>query len=250
MVTRRTLRRRIAAVLLLVACAILLALWSALPASIPARGQFHDFDLETTVDSTAAKYYIESYARGSIDDPGLHRAIVDLKREFGRRIPTAGDLRRIAHAQSVDFAALFFADQLLSLDRNAAVNGRFSVHLDRVRRGERNLVDPDGVVIVLVPGYDYEENGRATGADLAAQIEILGSLEFQVEFVAVDPIGTVLESAEVVEQAIERLHGERIILAGPSSAGPAIHTALSRLGRARLAQPRRYSARGAAARLV
>ena len=64
--------RRIAIVLLAVTGLISLAVWSVLPASIPARGRFHDFVLDTTVDSEAAKYYIESYAQGSVDDPQLH----------------------------------------------------------------------------------------------------------------------------------------------------------------------------------
>lgn len=50
----------------------------------------------------------------------------------------------------------------------------------------------------------------------------------QVEFVEVDPAGTVLECADVIESASERLSEEQIIIAAPSSAGPAIQTALSR----------------------
>ena len=52
----------------------------------------------------------------------------------------------------------------------------------------------------------------------------------QVEFIAVDPVGTVLENAHVIETTLQRLDHDRIVIAGPSSAGPAIHTALSRLG--------------------
>jgi hypothetical protein len=39
-----------------------------------------------------------------------------------------------------------------------------------------------------------------------------------------------LESAAAIEQALGRLADSQIVIAGPSSAGPAIHTALSRLG--------------------
>lgn len=84
---------------------------------------------------------------------------------------------------------------------------------------------------MLVPGYDYKENGRLTGADLTTQAELLGDLGLQVEFVDVDPIGTVLESASVIEDAIERVGDHQMVIAGPSSAGPAIHAALSRLGK-------------------
>ena len=173
---------------------------------------------------------MESYAQGRVDDPRLHDAIEQLKRDFGNRIPNHLDLRRLARARSVDFAALFFADQLLSLERNSAVNRRFTMNVDRVLRGDAMVADPDSIVFVLVPGYDYEENGRMTGADLQAQVAILGTLGFRVEFVDVDPIGTVLECADVIEEALARLGGEQIVIAGPSSAGPSIHTALSRLG--------------------
>ena len=107
----------------------------------------------------------------------MHQAIEQLKRDFGDRIPNHLDLHGLARTHSVDFAALFFADQLLSLDRNAAVNGRFRIHLDRVLR-EAVEVTPDGITIVLVPGYDYKENGHLTGADLEAPVEIFGTLGF------------------------------------------------------------------------
>ncbi len=226
----RRFLQRTAIVLLVAAGAIALALWSVLPASLPARGRFHDFDLDTTVDSESARYYVESYAQGRVDNPRLHQVIEELKRNFGDRIPNHLDLQRLAHTHSVDFAALFFADQLLSLDRNVAVNRRFRMHVDRALREETIVADSDEIVIVLVPGYDYIENGRVTGADLQDQVAILGALGFQVEFVEVDPIGTVLECADVIEHALERLGEQQIVIAGPSSAGPAIHTALSRLG--------------------
>ena len=227
--TRRRLRR-VGAVLLLVVGALALAVWSALPASIPAQGRFHDFELDTTVDSESAKYYVESYAQGRVDDPQLHDAIEQLKRDFGDRVPNHVDLHWLTRAYSVDFAALFFADQLLSLERNDAINRRFRINVDRALRGDAIVAQPDSIVFVLVPGYDYEETGRVTGADLQAQVAILAKLGVRVTFVDVDPIGTVLECADVIEEALERLGGEQIVIAGPSSAGPAIHTALSRLG--------------------
>ena len=45
----------------------------------PARGRFHTFDLDTTVDSKSARYYIESYGQGRVDDPQLHRVKEVLK---------------------------------------------------------------------------------------------------------------------------------------------------------------------------
>ena len=77
-----------------------------------SHGRFHDFELDTTVDSESAKYYIESYAQGKVDNPQLHQAIEQLKRDFGGGVPDHLDLRGLAHTYSVDFAALFFADQV------------------------------------------------------------------------------------------------------------------------------------------
>ena len=94
--------------------------------------------------------------------------IEKLKRDFGERVPNHRDLLGLTHTQSVDFAALLFADQLLSLDRNADVNRRFRMMLDRVLREETIAIDSGGIVIVLVPAYDYKENGHVTGADLKA----------------------------------------------------------------------------------
>ena len=75
----------------------------------------------------------------------------------------------------------------------------------RVLREETVVVDTDGIGIILVPGYDYKENGHLTGADLKAQVAILGGLGFQVELLEIDPVGTVLECAEVVENGLESL---------------------------------------------
>jgi hypothetical protein len=226
--TRRRLRT-IAASLLLLVTTIALAVWFTLSASIPARGDFHGFALDTTVDSESARYYVESYAQGSADDPQLHDAIDTLKRDFGDRIPNHVDLRLVAQARSVDFAALFFAAQLLSLDQNAAINDLFRVHVDRALREEVTIERSDDITVVLVPGYDYEENGRAAGADLQEQVAILRTLGFRVAFVDVDPIGTVMESAAVISRALEELAPTQVVIAGPSSAGPAIQAALSRL---------------------
>lgn len=226
---RRRLRN-IATSLLLLLGATALLVWSVLPASIPARGRFHDFDLNTTVDSEAARYYVESYAQGQADNPELHDAIEVLKQDFGHRVPDHRDLHELARAQSVDFAALFFADQLLSLEPNAAINRRFTANLSRVLHEDVAVPTPDDLVIVLVPGYDYRENGHVTGADLRDQVVILEDLGFHVEFIDVDPIGTVLESAAMISRTLEALAGAQILVGGPSSAGPAIQTALSRLG--------------------
>lgn len=49
------------------------------PSMSPARGRFHTFDLDTTVDSKSARYYIESYGQGRVDDPQLHRVKEILK---------------------------------------------------------------------------------------------------------------------------------------------------------------------------
>jgi hypothetical protein len=217
--TRRRLRT-IATLVLVLVSTIALVVWSVLPATIPVRGRFHGFEIDTTIDSESARYYVESYAQESVDNPELHDAIDALKRDFGDRIPN-----------HVDFAALFFADQLLSLERNTAINRRFGLNLARALREDATIADTDGIVVVLVPGYDYKENGHATGADLEDQVAILSDLGFDVEFIDVDPIGTVTESAAVIGQALERLAGAQIVIAGPSSAGPAIQTALSRLGR-------------------
>ena len=47
------------------------------------------------------------------------------------------------------------------------------MNVDRVLREETVVADSDGIVIVLVPGFDYKENGHVTGADLQDQVAIL-----------------------------------------------------------------------------
>ena len=167
---RRRLRR-IVTVLLLVAGVISLAIWSVLPASIPVRGRFHDFELDTTVDSESAKYYIESYTQGRADKPQLHQAIEKLKRDFEDRIPNHLELHRLAQTYSRFCRVVLRGSAPLSQwkrCRQQALQDEFG----RVLREGSVVVDSDGLVIVLVPGYDYEENGHVTGADLKAQYSV------------------------------------------------------------------------------
>jgi hypothetical protein len=142
-------------------------------------------------------------------------------------------LKQISQATSVDFAALYFAEQLLNDPANMRVQLAFEENLRAARVGLESIdfqisTRSTPYVVLFVPGWNYVENGHLTGASLADPQKIVTRLGLESHFVGIESIGSVEENAEVIAKEIV-LHaqtGRPIILVGPSSAGPAIHLAL------------------------
>ena len=195
---------------------------------IPASGSLHDYALATTVDDATAKYYLENYLAGRVQDADLHRRLEKMDGELGNAVPTREQLKAISREFSVDTAALVFGDQLLKQPANAPFQKQFLANLEKVRGG---LIEYPGkdVLILLVPGFDYVKNGRKTGADFARPKQLLEQAGYEVQLVAIDPLGGVEENAAFLARSIASHPQRRIALAGASSAGPAIHLALGKL---------------------
>lgn len=107
-----------------------------------------------------------------------------------------------------------------------AAQRRIFLRIDAPGRGHRR---GGKYVILFVPGWDYASNGHATGADLKEPRRLASEAGFENHLVELPPTGSVDENARVVKAAIAAHagSGKRILLAGASSAGPAIHLALS-----------------------
>ena len=195
---------------------------------IPTRAEFHGYEIETTVDSDSAKYYLENYLTGKVTDLQLQRKIEMLEQANPETLPTRDDLKAISKDFSIDFAALHFVHRLLSQPGNPELQKQYLANLKNIR--SQSIQFPKkNTVIMLVPGYDYIENGHITGADLKKPRKLLEQSGYEVVFVDIDPIGSVEENAAYLSERIRQEKHKKIAVAGPSSAGPAIHLALGKL---------------------
>jgi hypothetical protein len=213
----------IRAVLVIISLTEIGCMWSV--KKIPTRAEFHDHQIDTAVDSEAAKVYLESYLHGKAVDPDLRQKIDSLENENPGTLPTRDELKKVAEDFSVDFAALFFANRLLSQSGNPQLQKRYLENLEKVRQQKAKFPRKD-ILIMLVPGYDYVANGHVTGADFRKPRELFEQAGYEVFFVDIDPIGSVEENAAYLRKCIVKYKHRKIAVAGASSAGPAIHLAL------------------------
>lgn len=194
---------------------------------IPATGVLHGQRIDTTVDSEIARYYLEDHLQGSGGNGDLRRRIESLDRQFDGAIPTRDQLRDISREFSVDFAALFLAHRLLVNECNRALNLSFARLVGTKEHLAAGIAS--SYLVLFVPGWDYAANGHVTGADFARPRAIASRLGLENHLVELPPIGSVEQSANVLAAEIARRSrtGKKIILAGASSAGPAIHLVLA-----------------------
>ncbi|MDA0347524.1 MAG: hypothetical protein O3C20_08985 [Verrucomicrobia bacterium] len=193
-----------------------------------ARGQLHGETVHTTLDSPQAAYYLSHYLQGEKSNPEFNARIDTLFRTMpSTGWPDREYLLRIAEEESVDFAALYLAD-LVSRD---------PASLDCQRRFQFYLENPDSerlekyynrYRVLFVPGWDYVKSGHLTGADLARPRQLLSDLGIDNRLIEIDPNGSVEENADLIVETLRRLASQdkKCIIAGASSAGPAIHLAL------------------------
>ncbi|MCU7843262.1 MAG: hypothetical protein KZQ93_05430 [Candidatus Thiodiazotropha sp. (ex Monitilora ramsayi)] len=178
------------------------------------------------MDSEIARYYLENYLKGNNRNKEMDKRILQLYNQSKQSIPSREALKVISQNYSVDFASLFLADRLLSIDCNKKLNKHFLHHLNN--RTTVNY-DTSSYLVLFVPGWDYAEIGHLTGADFAKPRKLATEFGLENYFVELPPTGGVVENAEVLSEYISRHShsGKEILLVGASSAGPAIHLALS-----------------------
>jgi hypothetical protein len=213
--------------------ALLLTAGCKSPVRYPAVGAFLGDEIRTTVDSPEAAYYLEHYLAGERSNPALDTKIERLHRDAaGDRPPNRVELAAIAEDFSTDFAALFFADRVAHEGANHAFQARFKRYLDNPADNDPVLAAGyERYVVLFAPGWDYRANGHVTGADLKRPRELVATLGLDSRLIAYDPNGAVEANARDIRAAIKAAatSGIRVIIVGASSAGPAIHLALSEL---------------------
>ena len=76
------------------------------------RGTVDGQTIETRVDSEVARYYLASYLAGKHSNPALDERIDRVYQNANGNLPNRDDLKKLSDEFSVDFAALYLADQI------------------------------------------------------------------------------------------------------------------------------------------
>ena len=195
---------------------------------IPVEGKLYNYSIQTTVDDLRAKYYLENYLPNKRTHKEFDLQIDFIHRKFKDFLPSREELQEVSAMISVDFAALFFAHQLLKQKANSQLKDTFLENLNNVKNKTANYPHKD-ILIMIVPGYDYVDYGAVTGADFARPRELLNIIGYPVHFIPIDPHGSVEENAELISSTILKNKHRKMLIAGASSAGPAIHLSLGKL---------------------
>lgn len=191
----------------------------------PVSGHFGPFPIQSTVDAPIAKRYLE--AKLSTEEQTQLSA---LKQQFENQLPTVAELNRISEQYSVDFASVFFAEQVLKVTKNVAVHRIYFQYLSEGENAISDLMRKEYVVL-LVPGYDHIATGAETGANLKQAREILAKVKVKTLFAELNPVGSVEENASIIAKLI-REHTtahQKVVISGASSGGAAIHYAIGSL---------------------
>ncbi len=205
-------------------------------AGLPVRGSVGGQTIETRVDLEVARYYLGNYLAGKRSDAVLDERIDRVYQSANGNLPDRNDLKHLSDEFSVDFAALYLADQI---DRTP-VNRRFRSAFDQAYDYTRKNL-PEGRVrlpsaaadyeIMFVPTYLYKRL-TFTGADFAAPRAALQQVGFTCHFVETQDDGAVEVNADIVTAAIraQAQSGRRLIIVSASKSSPEVALALTRLG--------------------
>src|SRR5262245_34509825 len=88
-------------------------------AGLPVRGSVGMQSIDTRVDSEVARYYLGNYLAGEHSDAVLDERIDSVYQSANGALPDRFELKQLSDNFSVDFAALYFADQIA--DRKSTV---------------------------------------------------------------------------------------------------------------------------------
>jgi hypothetical protein len=215
---------------------LLSALLLSACAGLPVRGMVGGQPIETRVDSEVARYYLASYLAGKHSDASLDERIDRVYQSVNGELPDRAELKRLSDEFSVDFAALYLADQIARTPVNRRFRNVFDQAYDYTRKAlpEGRLKLPAAVAdyeMLFVPTYLYKRF-TFTGADFAAPRAALQRVGFTSHFVETDEIGAVEANADLVIAAIRARAqgGRRLIIVSASKSGPEVALALTRLG--------------------
>jgi hypothetical protein len=202
---------------------------------IPVHGVIQGQPFETRVDSEVARYYAENYLAGKRVDNLLDRRIDHVYQNANGTLPNRDDLKKLSDDFSVDFAALYLADQIA----RDPINQKFRRDFDQAFEYARKAYPKDQVKLpdaaanyelLFVPTYLYKRI-VFTGSDMAVPREALQKVGFTCYFVDTEDDGTVEANADTIMAAI-RAHaqsGRRSIIISASKSSAEVALALTKM---------------------
>lgn len=211
---------------------ILLALSAC--AGLPVRGTVGGQTIDTRVDSEVARYYLSSYLAGNRSNPALDARIDQVYQTMDGQVPGRTELKELSDEFSVDFAALYMADQIARVPVNRRFRSAFDQAYEYTRKalaeGRMQVPQAGNYDVLFVPTYLYK---RITfnGADMAVPRAALQKVGFTCYFVETQDDGAIEANADLVAAAIRARaqSGRRLIIVSASKSGPEVALALTRM---------------------
>lgn len=203
-------------------------------AGLPVRGTVGGQMIETRVDSEVARYYVANYLAGKHGDAALDERIDGVYRSANGHLPNRDDLKKLSDDFSVDFAALYLADQIARVPTNRRFRSDFDHAYEYTRKAfAQGHVQVPGAAkydVLFVPTYLYKRF-TFTGADMAVPREALKKAGFSCYFVETQDDGAIEANADLVVAAIRARaqSGRRLIIVSASKSGPEVALALTRM---------------------
>jgi len=207
-------------------------------AGLPVSGTIGGHRIETRVDSEVARYYLANYLAGKHNDPLLDTRIDRVYQQANGSLPNREDLKKLSDDFSVDFAALYLADQIARVPANAWFNSAFRQAYEYTREvfpeGQMQVPGAADYDVLFVPSYLYKRFTFFTGADMAVPRAALEKVGFPCYFVETIDDGPIESNAEITMAAIRAraTSGRRLIVVSASKSGAEVALALTRLGHA------------------
>ena len=201
-------------------------------AGLSVQGTVGGQAIKTRVDSEVARYYLGNYLAGERSDAALDERIDRVYQSANGNLPDRRELKNLSDDFSVDFAALYFADQIARVPDNQRFRRDFVQAYDYARKAfpEGRVRLPADYEVLVVPLYLYKRR-FAVGADLSGPRAALQKVGLTTHFVETDDDGAVEANADLVADAIRARaqSGRRLIILSASKSGPEVALALTKL---------------------
>jgi len=204
-------------------------------AGLPVNGTVGGQVIETRVDSEVARYYVENYLAGKRSDALLDERIDRVYQSADGDLPDRDDLKKLSDDFSIDFAALYLADQIDRVPVNRRFRTAFEQAYEYTRKAhsEGQVKLPAAAAnyeVLFVPTYLYKRI-TFTGADMAVPRAALQKAGFACYFVETQDDGAIEANADLVVAAIRARaqSGRRLIIVTASKSGPEVALALTRM---------------------
>jgi len=215
-------------------CALLIGILSGC-AGLPVSGSIGGQTINTRVDSEVARYYLANYLAGKHTNPFLDGLIDRVDRTANGHLPNRAELKYLSDSFSVDFAALYLADQIARVPINRQFRSAFDQAYEYTRqafpKGQMQVPGAANYDVLFVPTYLYKRF-TLTGADMAGPRAALQKVGFNCYFVETRDDGAVELNAELVMSAIRARaqSGRRLMVVSASKSGAEVALALTKLG--------------------